>query len=160
MTEGERCATNNLCLTNRMVKQSKFIRQWTLESPNQRTHNKNDYIIISNKWKRCVNNSRSFQSADVGSDNQLVMANMKLKFKTKTKPNHPKRREVFKLKNETTKRKYEIEVGGRFAPFHNVEETDANTLWEGIKSAISDTSKDLLGYKKTPKTKAMDQRRS
>ena len=81
------------------------------------------------------------------------MANMKLKFKTKTKPNPPKRYEVFKLKNETTRRKYEIEIGGRFAPLFNDEETDANTLWEGIKSAINDTSKDLLGYKKpqTPK---------
>ena len=122
------CATNNLCLTNTMVKQSKFIRQWTLESPNQRTHNKIDYIIIRNKWKRCVTNSRSFQSADVGSDNQLVMTNMKLKFKTKTKPNHPKRCEVLKLKNETTRRKYEIEVGGRFAPLLNDEETDAHPL--------------------------------
>ena len=147
------CATNDLCLTNTMFKQSKFNRQWTWESPDQRTHNKIDYIIISNKWKRCVTNSRSFPSADVGSDHQLVMANMKLKFKTKTKPNHPKRYEVFKLKNETTRRKYEIEIGGRFAPLLNDEETDANTLWEGIKSAINDTSKDLLGYKKPKKPK-------
>ena len=100
-----------------------------------------------------MTNSRSFPSADVGSDHQLVMANMKLKFKTKTKPNHPKRYEVFKLKNETTRRKYEIEIGGRFAPLLNDEETDANTLWEGIKSAINDTSKDLLGYKKPKKPK-------
>ena len=85
------CATNDLCLTNAMFKQSKFNRQWTWESPDQRTHNKINYIIFSNKWKRCVTNSRSFPSADVGSDHQLVMANMKLKFKTKTKPNHPKR---------------------------------------------------------------------
>ena len=154
------CATNDLCLTNTMFKQSKFNRQWTWDSPDQRTHNKIYYIIVSNKWKRCVTNSRSFPSADVGSDHQLVMANMKLKFKTKTKPNHPKRYEVFKLKNETTRRKYEIEIGGRFAPLLNDEETDANTLWEGIKSAINDTSKDLLGYKKPKKTKAMDQRRS
>ena len=154
------CATNNLCLTNTMFKQSKFNRQWTWESPDQRTHNKINYIIISNKWKRCVTNSRSFPSADVGSDHQLVMANMKLKFKTKTNPNHPKRYEVFKLKNETTRRKYEIEIGGRLAPLLNDEETDAITLWEGIKSAINDTSKDLLGYKKPKKTKAMDQRRS
>ena len=147
------CATNDLCLTNTMFKQSKFNRQWTWESPDQRTHNKIYYIIISNKWKRCVTNSRSFPSADVGSDHQLVMANMKLKLKTKTKPNHPKRYEVFKLKNETTRRKYEIEIGGRFAPLLNDEETDANTLWEGIKSAINDTSKDLLGYKKPKKPK-------
>ena len=60
---------------------------------------------------------------------------------------------MFKLKNETTRQKYEIEIGGRFAPLLNDEETDANTLWEGIKSAINDTSKDLLGYKKPKKPK-------
>jgi endonuclease/exonuclease/phosphatase family metal-dependent hydrolase len=110
------CAANDLHITNTMFKQSKSSRQWTWESPDQKTHNKIDFIMISNKWKNCVNNSRSFPSADVGSDHQLVIANIRLRFKAKPKPNYPKRYDIFKLKNTNIRQNYEIEIGGRFAP--------------------------------------------
>ncbi|XP_072037122.1 craniofacial development protein 2-like [Amphiura filiformis] len=48
------CAVNDLCISNTIFKQKKDSRQWTWESPDQRTHNKIDYIMISNKWKNCV----------------------------------------------------------------------------------------------------------
>ena len=111
--------------------------------------------MISSKWKRCVTNSRSFPSADIGSDHQLVLANVKLKIQIKIKAqwqNYPIRYDVFKLKNEPAKQQYEVEIGGRFAPLLEDKETDVNTLWEGIKTAIADTSKELLGYKKSPKS--------
>ena len=59
------CATNNLYITNTMFKQSKDSRQWTWESPDGKTHNKVDYIIVNNKWKSSVVSSRSFLSADI-----------------------------------------------------------------------------------------------
>ncbi|XP_072037118.1 craniofacial development protein 2-like [Amphiura filiformis] len=79
------CATNDLCITNTMFKQSKFKRQWTWESPDHKTHNKIDYIMINTKWKRCITNCRSYPSADVGSDHQMVLSDIKLKFKSKPK---------------------------------------------------------------------------
>ena len=92
------CAVNNLFVTNTMFKQTKDSRQWTWESPDQKTHNKIDFILIKNTWKNCVNNSRSFPSADIGSDHQLIIANIHLRFKPKSKPKFLKRYDVFKLK--------------------------------------------------------------
>ena len=79
--------------------------------------------MISNKWERCCTNSRSFTSADAASDHQLVLANIKLKFKIKPKPNHPKRFEVFKLKDPTIRKEYEIVIGGKFAPLLKDDDT-------------------------------------
>lgn len=89
----------------------------------------------------------------MGSDHQLVLANMKLKFKSKPKQNYPKKYDIFKLKNETTRQQYEVEIGGRFAPLLEVNEDDVDTVWEGVKSAFGDTSKKLLGYRKAQKPK-------
>ncbi|XP_072051743.1 craniofacial development protein 2-like [Amphiura filiformis] len=105
------CAVNNLFITNTMFKQKKDSRQWTWESPDQKTHNKIDYIIISNRWKTSVTNARSFPSADVGSDHQLVITNIRLKFHAKKKPNYPKHYDIFRLKSPEHRKNYEVEIG-------------------------------------------------
>ncbi|XP_072051496.1 craniofacial development protein 2-like [Amphiura filiformis] len=104
------CAVNDLCISNTIFKQKKDSRQWTWESPDQRTHNKIDYIMISNKWKNCVQNARSYPSADIGSDHQLVIANIRMKFHTIKKAKYPKQYDIFRLKNSKTRRDYEIEI--------------------------------------------------
>ena len=119
-----------------MFKQPKDSRQLTWESPDQKTHNKIDFILINNKWRNCVNNSRSFPSADIGSDHQLVIANIHLRFKGKPKPHYPKRYDVFKLKNPEIKTNYEIEICGRFISLLSDEDTDVRTLWNGVKAAL------------------------
>jgi hypothetical protein len=147
------CAVNDLSISNTMFKQSKSSRQWTWESPDQKTHNKIDYIMINNRWKNCVTNARSFPSADIGSDHQLVIANIRLKFKIKKRPNYPRQYDVFRLKNENLRQTYEIEIGGRFAPLLDQPDTDTQTMWEEIKTVFSETSKKLLGYKKNQQQK-------
>ena len=146
------CAVNNLYITNTMYKQ-KSSRQWTWESPDQKTHNKIDFIIINKKQKHCVTNSRSFPSADVGSDHQLVLANIRLKFKLKSKSNIPKRYDIFRLKDPETKRKYQIEIGGKFGPLLSKDDTDVDSTWEDIKTAFNTTSESVLGIKKPQQSK-------
>ena len=46
----------------------------------------------------------------MGSDHQLSLANMKLKFKSKSKQNYPKKYAIFKLKNETTRQQFDGEI--------------------------------------------------
>ncbi|XP_072017004.1 craniofacial development protein 2-like [Amphiura filiformis] len=139
-----------------LFKQKKDSRQWTRESPDQKTHNKVDYIIISNRWKTSVSNARSFPSADVGSDHQLVITNIRLKFHAKKKPNYPKQYDIFRLKSPEHRKNYEVEIGGRVAQLLEQPDTDTETMWEGIKTAFNETSKKVLGYKKRSQRKAMD----
>ncbi|XP_072020206.1 craniofacial development protein 2-like [Amphiura filiformis] len=104
------CAMNDLFTSNTKFKQSKDSRQWTWESPDQKTHNKIDYIMINNKWKNCVTNARSFPSADIGSDHQLVMANVRLKFKIKRRPKYPKQYDVFRLRSPASRQTMRLKL--------------------------------------------------
>ena len=144
---------NNLSIANTMFRQGKESRQWTWESADQKTHNKIDYIMVNNKYKQCVTNARSFPSADVGSDHQLVLANLRLKFKTKRKPNYPIQYDIFRLKDPQIKSNYEVEIGGRFAPLLSLPDTDTQTMWEEVKTAFSETSKKILGSRKANSNK-------
>ena len=72
-----------------MFRQGKESRQWTWESPDQKTHNKIDYIMVNNKYKQCVTNARSFPSADVGSDHQLVFSQPSSKIQDKKETKLP-----------------------------------------------------------------------
>ncbi|XP_071502561.1 craniofacial development protein 2-like [Diadema antillarum] len=147
------CAANNLSVTNTMFKQRKQNRQWTWESPDQKTHNMIDYILINEKYKHCVTNARSFPSADVGSDHQLVLANLRLKFKINKKINYPKHYDVFRLKDPQVRANYEVEIGGRFAPLLDMPDTDTQTVWEEVKTAFAETSEKILGNRKAKKSK-------
>ena len=125
------CASNGLFITNTCFKQSKSARDWTWESSDGPYHNKIDYILVSRKMRSSVTNSRSFPSADIGSDHQLVIANIKLKLKAKKKqPNVMKRYDVSKLKSPTTKSNYETSIGGKFGPLLNLQDTDCRIRCE------------------------------
>ena len=111
-TRGEKllnfCASNNLYISNTRFKQPKFSREWTWESRDGSTRNKIDYVLIQQKWKSCIYNSRSYPSADVGSDHQMVLADLKLKMKVKPKANKCPRFEVSKLKSTETIDNYKV----------------------------------------------------
>ena len=64
--------------------------------------------------------ARSFPSVDVGSDHQLVLANIKLRLKVKTKPTRHKKFDIQKLKDADTREIFEIKIGGRFEPLLNI----------------------------------------
>ena len=110
------CATNGLFYTDTCLKQSKTSREWTWESPDGVYHNKIDYIIVyySKKMRSSLTNARSLPSADVGSDHQLVLANIKLELKAMKKHSHVmKRFNVSKLKSPESKHKFKISIGGK-----------------------------------------------
>ena len=69
--------------------------------------------------------ARSFPNVDVGSDHQLVLANIKLRLKVKTKPTiKQKKFDIQKLKDADTREIFEIKIGGRFEPLLNIPDTD------------------------------------
>ena len=101
-------------------------RSWTWESPDQRTHNKIDYILVSRKLMGSVTNSRSFPSADVGSDHQLVMTHIKLKLRANKPPTRTKKIDIDKLKNDSIRLDYEQKLEDKWlvAPTEDIVDAD------------------------------------
>jgi hypothetical protein len=56
----------------------KNIHQLTWKSPDGRTTNQIDHIIVNNKWKRSLHNVRAYKGADVNSDHYLLKATIRL----------------------------------------------------------------------------------
>jgi len=114
-----------------------------------------DHILINNKWRRCTNNSRAFPSADIGSDHQLLMANIRLKLKVQKKSATLLHYDTKKLDEPPTSREYETEVSKRLLPMIEAIETnhdDVNVMYAKVVGAFNDTAKKVLGkVKKTSK---------
>ena len=110
----EFCGLNDLIITNTLFKQSKDSRCWTWMSPNGIDCNQIDYIMISRKGRGSVRNSRAYLSADIGSDHQLVMANIKLKLKRNLRGKRNRRADTRKLKEAAINEIYHQEIEKRW----------------------------------------------
>ena len=94
------CSLNKYVLTNTIYKH-KPNRRFTWISPDGKTKNQTDFIITSQDDKKIFNNSRSYQSADIGSDRSLVIANVQLTGKFPKRPKMKgKQYDVAKLTND------------------------------------------------------------
>ncbi|EDO30030.1 predicted protein, partial [Nematostella vectensis] len=81
---GERLA--DFCLNNDLeiggtIFPHKNIHKLTWRSPDGRTLNQIDHIIINGKWRRSLLNVRVYRGADASSDHNLVVTSVKLKLR-------------------------------------------------------------------------------
>jgi len=53
------------------------IHQYTWTSPDGKTHNQIDHILIARRWHSSMLNVRSFRGADCDTDQYLVVANVR-----------------------------------------------------------------------------------
>ena len=76
------------CLKNEMVIGGtifphKDIHKKTWRSPDGRTYNQIDHVMINRPWRRTLADVRAMRGMDVGSDHYLVIGKLKLKLNTK-----------------------------------------------------------------------------
>lgn len=63
----------------------KNIYKWTWYSPNGRTRNALDHILISSQWKSSITNCRVYRGDQLGNtDHSLLIAQLRLKLKATT----------------------------------------------------------------------------
>ena len=88
------CADNDMTICNTLF-QHHPRRLYTWISPGDRVRNQIDYILIKQRWKSSIVNSRTLPSADIDSDHNLLYADVCLKLK--------------RLKKSRTIDKYDLE---------------------------------------------------
>ena len=67
-----------LCVANTLF-QGRPKKKWTWTSPNGVDKNMIDFPMVEQKWKSSVKGCRSFPSADIDSDHQLVLCKFHMK---------------------------------------------------------------------------------
>lgn len=64
---------------NTVLYRRKANREWTWESPDCRTKNMIDFIVVNTRWKSAVTKRRTFVSPNIASDHRLVLARIRMK---------------------------------------------------------------------------------
>ena len=138
------CDAKNLSIANTMFQHHpRYLYTW--KSPDQKTRNQIDYIMISRKWIICVKDPKTRPSVDCSSEHQLCNVGIKLKLKKMEHPHHPSRLD-FKTFNDD----FRINVNNRFEVLLgcDLESKSPNDLWEVGKEIMVSTAKEHINETK------------
>ncbi|XP_039285273.1 craniofacial development protein 2-like [Nilaparvata lugens] len=140
----EFCSQYKLVVTNTIF-QHHPRRRYTWKAPGDVRRAQIDYILVRERYKNQVKNSRSYPGADVNSDHNLVMMHCELKFKA-LKMRKSKQWDMTRLKDDLTQTKH-VEKTNR-----TMEETEkqmgVEQEWNKIKKSIELSAEEVLGRKK------------
>ena len=118
-TNGERfidfCEMNNLVITGTIFLH-KDIHKNTWTSPDGKTHNQIDDILVNQQFRRSILDTRVRRGEDVASDHHLVQTRARLKLKKIIKPTSSRiRYDIDKLRHEAVRKEFTLELRNRFA---------------------------------------------
>ena len=100
------CRQNNLRLVQSCFPKPSR-RQWTWKHPCE-SKVQLDHILVNPKWVRSITNCRASNSIDLGSDNKIVSADLKIRFRKFTQtPSGRKKYDLNKvIKNSEIRQQY------------------------------------------------------
>ena len=144
----------NFCLNNNYVVggtflQHKEIHKLTWKSPDGRTVNQIDHVVINNKWRRSLKDVHTCRGAYAGSDHYLVVSRLKLCLrKAPIKHDRQRRYNIARLKHEDTQKAFVLEVKNQFQKL-STDELDHPPIeerWNQIKATYCTAAESALGY--------------
>ena len=144
---------NNNCIIGGTIFPHKIIHKLTWKSPDGRTINQIDHVIINKKWRRSLLDVKVYRGADVSSDHYMLFAKIKLKLMA-VDSNKQRRRvyDINRLKSQEVRRNFSIELKNKFAALADLEdEIDQDPVecsWNRFKESYADAAKKTVGFKK------------
>lgn len=108
----EFAAKHEMMICNTKFEQ-KDCRKYTWTSPDGKHTNMIDLVLIDRRWQTAVKLCRTFRGADISSDHNLVLCNLKLKLKRIPRGKHDKKRNIQALDNAEIRAQYEAQIASR-----------------------------------------------
>jgi hypothetical protein len=138
---------------NLVVKSTMFphrnIHKCTWTSPDRKTHNQIDHILIDRRWHLSILDVLSFRGADCNTDHYLVVAKVRERLAVIKQAAQKVDAERFILENLSEledRKQYQIRISNRFAALENLNVSeDKNRARENIKDSIKISAKESLG---------------
>ena len=149
------CAANNMAVVTTQFKQ-KNIHKYTWTSPDGRTRNQIDHIAVNGRFRSSIINARAYRGADIASDHNLVICDMKLKLnKVKKTANKTKKFDTMKLQRQEVRNSFALTLKNRFSCLQQDEETAEPTTeamekqWTQVKEAYNKAAESVLGQQRS-----------
>ncbi|XP_063416382.1 craniofacial development protein 2-like [Mytilus trossulus] len=136
------CQRNNLVITGTTFPQKV---KWI--SPNKKTENQIDHILVTRQHRTSILDTRAMRGADIGSDHKLLKCKLRIKLK-KYKIVTDTSRKIFdttKLQRPEIRKAFSIELKNRFQLLDQLE--DREPFWEGITKCYKETATNTLSFK-------------
>jgi hypothetical protein len=126
------------------------IHKYTWTSPDGKTHDQIDHILIDMRRHSIILDVRSFRGADCDSDNYLVVAKGRDRLavsKRMVKKMDVERFNLNQLNEEEVKEQYQVAIKNKFAALENLDDNgDINRAWETIRENIKISAKESIGF--------------
>lgn len=159
----EFCLSNDLVIGGSLFPH-KTIHKLTWYSPNGRDKNQIDHLLINRMWRGSLLDVKVRRSADVGSDHQLVTADIRVKLRAvENTRNMRQRYDIDKLKDPNTSKSFTISLKNKFQVLADLNDEDPindniiNKEWNIIKNAYLETARTCLGKKSFKKKEWLSQ---
>ena len=140
---------NNNCVIGWIIFQHKDIHKLTWTSPDGKTVNQIDHVVINNKWRRSLKEMHTCRGADTGCNHYLVMSRLKLCLrKAPAKKNRPMRYNTPRLKEDEVLKAFVVEIKNQFQLLstEEIDHPQVEGKWKQIKDVYCSTIKNTLGY--------------
>jgi hypothetical protein len=125
------------------------IHKYTWTSPDGKTHNQIDHILIDRRRHSRILDVRSFRGADYDSDHYLVVAKVRERLavsKRMVKKMYVERLNLKQLNEKELKEQYQVTIRNKFAAQENVDDDgDINRAWDTIREKIKISAKESIG---------------
>ena len=125
--------------------------KWT--SPDGQHRNQIDFILCSQKWRSCIESTKTRPGADCGSDHEILMAKFRLKLKKVWKTTRP-----FRYGWNQIAYNYTVEVRNRFKGLDLIDRVP-DKLWNEVHDIAQEIRiKTIPMEKKCKKAKCLLER--
>ena len=125
------------------------IHKCTWTSPDGKTHNQVDHILVDRRWHSSIPVVHTLRGADCDTEHYVVVAVVRKRLAASEQAAQKFDGEWFNLRklNELEFRKqYQIQITNRFAALENLSnDEDINKAWENIKENIKTSAKESIG---------------
>ncbi|XP_065368794.1 uncharacterized protein LOC135961229 [Calliphora vicina] len=139
------CQEHKMTITNTLFRLHPR-RLYTWKSPQDNrenvVRNQIDYILINRRYCTCVTKCSTFPGADVPSDHNLLLANVRTKLAIVRKHKRQHKIDIRKLNDPLIRNEIKERINDELGEING---EDVENLWDNVKNIVSTTTKDTLG---------------
>jgi hypothetical protein len=125
------------------------IHKYTWNSPDGKTHNQIDHILIDKRWPSSIVDIQGLKRGDCDNDHYLVVAKLRETMVVSKQAAQNFNGERFngrKLSELEVRKQYQIKISNRFAAIKNLNDSkEIYRVWDNINENIKRSAKRSLG---------------